>query len=93
MYVSTSTEGFCQHQWAEVGAGKQLSRGGVIAVVHETHWTVGSLAHPWKKRGGDLQIFRQHILLGWAGTPNHRQSLTLFPRDSCFPSRDINSSL
>ena len=45
-------------------------RGGVIAVMYETHWT--GLSGPSWEREMDLQLFRQGILRYWAGTPNQR---------------------
>ncbi len=42
-------------------------RGGVIAVLYETHWK-GLLQPSWE-RETDLQHFRQHVLKYWAGTP------------------------
>ena len=42
-------------------------RGGVIAVLYETHWK-GILQSSWE-REVDLQHSRQHILYYWAGTP------------------------
>ena len=50
-------------------------RGGVIAVMYETHWT--GLSGPSWERQMDLQLFRHELLLCWASTPNHhRQSCT-----------------
>ena len=48
-------------------------RGGVIAVMYETHWT--GLSCPSWERKMDLQLSRQQILLYWAGHLNqHRQT-------------------
>ena len=48
-------------------------RGGVIAVMYETHWT--GLSRPSWEREIELQLSRQQILLYWTGTPNqHRQT-------------------
>ena len=48
-------------------------RGGVIAVLYETHWK-GLLRPSWE-REMDLQHSRSLILKYWAGTPNqHRQT-------------------
>ena len=48
-------------------------RGGVIAVMYETHWK-GLLRPSWE-REMDLQHSRKQILLYWAGTPDqHRQT-------------------
>ena len=52
-------------------------RGGVIAVMYETHWT-GLSRSSWK-REMTLQLARQQILLCWAGNPNqHRQTNHLY---------------
>ena len=59
--------------------GHQLvrGRGGVIAVLYETHWA-GLLSPSWE-RELDLQHFRRHILLYWSGTPSqHRQANRLY---------------
>ena len=59
--------------------GHQLvrGRGGVIAVLYETHWT-GLLSPSWE-RELDLQHFRRHILLYWSGKPTqHRQTNRLY---------------
>ena len=54
-------------------------RGGVIAVMYETHWT-GLSGLSWE-REIDLQLFRHEILRYWAGTPNqHRQTNRLYRR-------------
>ena len=48
-------------------------RGGVIAVVCETHWT--GLSGPSWQREMDLKLFGHEILRYWVGTPNqHRQT-------------------
>ena len=48
-------------------------RGGVIAVMYETHWT--GLSGPSWEREMDLQFFRHEILRYWVCTPNqHRQT-------------------
>jgi len=67
----------------EVGkiTGHQLvrGRGGVIAVMYETHWK-GLLRPSWE-REMDLQHSRKQILLYWAGTPDqHRQTNRLYRR-------------
>ena len=52
-------------------------RGGVIAVMYETHWT--ELSRLSWAREVDLQLSRQPILLYWAGTPTqHRQTNRLY---------------
>ncbi len=59
--------------------GHQLvrGRGGVIAVLYETHWA-GLLSPSWE-RELDLQHSRRHILLYWSGTPTqHRQTNRLY---------------
>ena len=59
--------------------GHQLvhGRGGIIAVLHETHW-VGLLSPSWE-RELDLHHSRRHILLYWSGTPTqHRQENRLY---------------
>ena len=59
--------------------GHQLvrGRGGVIAVLYETHWA-GLLSPSWE-RELDLQHSRRHILLYWSGTPTqHRQANRLY---------------
>ena len=54
-------------------------RGGVIAVMYETHWT--GLSGPSWEREMDLQLFRHEILRYWAGTSNqHRQTNRLYRR-------------
>lgn len=54
-------------------------RGGVIAVMHQTHWI--SLSRASWERETDLQLSRQHILLYWSGTPpQHRQTNHLYPQ-------------
>ena len=55
--------------------GHQLvrGRGGVIAVLYETHWV--RLLSPSLERELDLQHSRRHIFLYWSGTPTqHRQA-------------------
>ena len=52
------------------------ARGGVIAVLYETHW-VGLLSPSWERELG-LQYFRRHILLYWSGTPTE----AFYGRDS-----------
>ena len=54
----------------EKTAGHQSvrGRGGVIAMMYETHWT--GLCEPSWEREMDLQLFRHEILRYWAGTPN-----------------------
>ena len=59
--------------------GHQLvrGRGGVIAVLYETHWA-GLLSPSWE-RELDLQHSRRHILLYWSGTPTqHRPTNRLY---------------
>ena len=59
--------------------GHQLvrGRGGVIAVLYETHWE-GLLSPSWE-RELDLQHFRLQILRYWSGTPSqHRQANRLY---------------
>ena len=53
--------------------GHQLvrGRGGVIAVLFETHWA-GLLSPSWE-RERDLRHFRRHILRYWCGTPTQHQ--------------------
>ena len=52
-------------------------QGGVIAVLHETHWA-GLLEPSWE-REMDLHLSRSHILRYWAGTPDqHRQTNCLY---------------
>ena len=46
-------------------------RGGVIAVMYETHWT--GLSRPSWEREMDLQLSRQQILLCLAGAPNRQR--------------------
>lgn len=82
------TEGFCQHLWAAFGAGKELSSGGVIAVVHETHWTGLSRPPLEREGGGSSDLSAAHLARLGRYFVYHRQSLTLFPREFCFPSRD-----
>ena len=54
-------------------------RGGIIAVMYETHWT--GLSGPSWERKMDLQLFRHEIFRYWAGTPNqHRQTNRLYRR-------------
>ena len=54
-------------------------RGGVIAVMYETHWT--GLSRPSWAREMELQISRRDILRYSAGTPNkHRQTRRLYCR-------------
>ena len=59
--------------------GHQLfrGRGGIIAVLYETHW-VGLLSPSWE-RELDFHHSRRHILLYWSGTPTqHRQEHRLY---------------
>ena len=53
--------------------GHQLvrGRGGVIAVMYETHWM--GLSGPSREREIDLQLFHREILRYWAGTPNQHR--------------------
>ena len=52
-------------------------RGGVIAVLYETHWA--RLLSPSWERKLDLQHSRRHILLYWSGTPTqHRPTNRLY---------------
>ena len=52
-------------------------RGGVLAVLYETHWA-GFLSLSWE-RERDLQHHRLHILRYWTGTPSqHRQTKRLY---------------
>ena len=52
-------------------------RGGVIAVMYETHWT--ALSRPSWEWEMDLQLSRLASLRNWAGTPNqHRQTNRLY---------------
>ena len=54
-------------------------RGGVTAVMYETHWT--GLSGPSWEREMDLQLFCHEILRYGAGTPNqHRQTNRLYRR-------------
>lgn len=46
-------------------------RGGVIAVLYETHWK-GLLRSSWE-REMDLQHSRAHILKYWTGTPDQHR--------------------
>ena len=65
-------------------------RGGVIAVLYETHWT-GLLSPSWE-RELDLQHFRLHILLYWSGKPTqHRQTNRLY-RQMCISSAHLELS-
>ena len=49
------------------------NRGGVTAVMYETHWA--GFSHPWWEREMGLQLSRQQIMLYCSGTPNqHRQT-------------------
>ena len=54
-------------------------RGGVIAVLHKTHWA--GLSEPSWEREMYLHLSRSHILRYWAGTPDHhRQTIRLYRR-------------
>ena len=54
-------------------------RGGVIAVLHKTHWV--GLSEPSWEREMDLELSRTHILRYWAETPDyHRQTNRLYRR-------------
>ena len=54
-------------------------RGGVIAVMYETHWA-GLFRLSWERQI-DLQLSRHEILRCWAGIPNqHRQTNRLHRR-------------
>ena len=54
-------------------------RGGVIAVMYETHWT--GLFRPYWEREMDLQLSRHVFLRYWADPPNqHRQTNRLYRR-------------
>ena len=54
-------------------------RGGVIAVMYETHWM--GLSRPSWEREKDLQLSGRETLCYWAGTPNqHRQTNRLYRR-------------
>ena len=44
------------------------ARGGVIAVLYQTHWV--GLSEPSWEREMDLQLSRTHIVRYWAGTPD-----------------------
>ena len=60
-------------------SGHQLvrGRGGVLAVMYETHWA-GLLSPSWEHER-DLQLHRPHILRYWSGTPSqHRQTNRLY---------------
>ena len=58
------------HQFARV-------RGGVVAVLYETH-REGLLSPSWQRKP-DLQHFRHHTLRCWSGTPSqHRQANRLY---------------
>ena len=46
-------------------------RGGIIAVMYETHWT--GLSRPFWEREMGLQLSRHDILRYWAGTPNQHR--------------------
>ena len=62
-----------------IGHHSIRGRGGVIAVVYDTHWT--GLSGPSWQREMDLQLFLHEILRYWAGTPNqHRQPNRLYHR-------------
>ena len=50
-------------------------RGGVTAVMYETHWT--GLSGPSWEREMDLQLFCYDILRYWAGTPNQYRQPTV----------------
>jgi hypothetical protein len=64
-------------------------RGGVIAVMYETHWT-GLLRPSWE-REMDLQHSRHQILLYWAGNPNqHRQTNRLYRRMRGAAERELS---
>ena len=53
--------------------------GGVIVVLHETHWK-GLLQLSWERDMG-LQHSRQHVVRYWAGTPpQHQQENRLYRR-------------
>ena len=54
-------------------------RGGVIAVMYETHWK--GLSGPSWEREMVLQLFHHEVLRYWAGTPNqHRRTNRLYRR-------------
>ena len=54
-------------------------RGGVIALMYETHWT--GLSRPSWEREMDLQLSHDKVLRYWAGIPSqHRQTNRLYRR-------------
>ena len=58
-----------------------VTRGGVISVMHKTHW-LGLSEQSWG-REMDLQHFRNHILRYWAGTPDQRHQTNRLYRRMC----------
>ena len=54
-------------------------RGGIMAVLYNTHWV--GLSNPSWEPEMDLHLSRSHILRYWAGTPDqHRQTNRLYRR-------------
>ena len=66
------------------------SRGGVIAVMYETHRT--GLSRPSWKRVMGLQLSRHEILRSWAVTPNQHRQTNLRVRIGAAPRERFRSN-